>query len=471
MALLKGKTPVIREKRLSTIAAYYGTVEAILREYYDGKLKQRVRTFSQDTNNDILYALQVINTIEGAGIVVHGPRGCGIIQNHYNTVNAIDTRWAVTNILEEDSILGSDRKLKKAVEQIYRKNHPKLLFVITTAVVAINNDDVVSVTQELTEELGIPVIPVYTDGFRSKIGVSGYDTAIHSLVKYLLPQRAEKGDFINVISLSESRETLTELSRLLLALGVEINVFPRFSTKEAIIKAAGAAYNLVINQGEGEYFARVLEDIYGIPTLGLNYPIGIKATDKWLTALGEQLGREKEAQELIERESHSTRQAIEQYKLNKNKVFVSIDPEKANAVLRLLEDLNAEVVGIKFPYLDITLLKQLERLYKRNPELSLLIGEGQPYEQVNILRKSGAEVYIGNDLAVDAVLQGELSVLDTQQLNITGYQGSVIFARELYKLVNYNGFAKNFTAEAGRGVYQSGWLKKSANWYIKQEVK
>ncbi len=471
MAPLKGKAPMIREKRLSTIAAYYGTVEAILREYYDGKLKQRVRTFSQDTNNDILYALQVINTIEDVGIVIHGPRGCGIIQNHYNIENSVNTNWAVTNIEEEDSILGSDRKLKKAVGKIFKKNHPKLLFVVTTAVVAINNDDVVSVTQELTDELGIPVIPIYTDGFRSKVGVSGYDVAIHSIIKYLLPLKAEKDNFINVISFNEDKETLEEVVRLITALGVDTNVFPRFSTKENIVKSARAAYNLVLNKGEGDYFVKTLEDLYGIPDLELNTPIGIRATDKWLTALGKQLNKEKEARELIDKESAKAREILEGYQLDGTKVFLSIDPEKANAVISLLEDLRAEVVGIKFPYLDITLPKQLEKLYKRNPELSLLIGEGQPYEQVNIIGKSGAQVYIGNDLAIEAVLQGDISVFNTQLINITGYQGSINFARRLNKLVKHDGFAKNFSKEAGRGVYQSGWLKKSANWYIKQEVR
>lgn len=471
MALLKGKAPIIREKRLNTIAAYYGTVEAILREYYDGKLKQRVRTFSQDTDNDIFYALQVINTIEEAGIVIHGPRGCGIIENHYNTENGVDTKWAVTNIQEEDSILGSDRKLKKAIEILYKKNRPKLLFVLTTAVVAINNDDVVSVTQELTDELGIPVIPVYTDGFRSKLGVSGFDTAIHSIIKHLLPLKPERKDFINVISLSENRETLEEISRLITSLGVEINVFPRFSNKDNIVRSAGAAYNLIVNRGEGDYFGKVLEEIYGIPTLDLNSPIGISATDKWLTALGRQLGKEKEAQELIDRESAAAREAIAKYRLDKAKVYLSIDPEKANAAIGLLEDLGAKVAGIKFPYLDITLLKQLEKLYKRNPELSLLIGEGQPYEQVNIIRKSGANVYVGNDLAAEAVLQEGIPLLSTQHINIAGYQGSLQLARSLYRLVHYSGFADNFTGDGGSRVYQQGWLKKSANWYIKQEVR
>lgn len=471
MAVIKGKTPVIREKRLSAIGAYYGTVEAILREFYDGSLKQRVRTFSQDTNSDILYALQVINTIENAEIIIHGPRGCGIIQNHYNNINSLVTQWAVTNIDEEDSILGSDIKLKKTVKSIYQENHPEIIFVITTSVVAINNDDVASVVQDLTDELGIPVVPIYTDGFKSKVGVTGYDVAIHSIVKNLLPNKAEKDNFINVISLNENKESLKELSRLLELLGVAANIFPGFSRRQNLVRAGSALFNLVIKKGEGDYFAKVLKDIYGTPEIEINTPIGIKATNKWLTEIGKQLGKEQQAKDLIEKESQETRNALEKYKLNKTRVFLSCEPEYANSVISLLEDLNADVIGIKVPYLDITLLNQMEKLYRKNPELSLLIGEGQPYEQINILRKTGADLYVGSDLAADAVTVEGIPVLNTQNINILGYKGSIGFAEKIYKLVKYNGFSGNFKDTSIHPVYQSGWLKKNTNWYIKQEVK
>jgi ribosomal protein L9 len=132
------------------------------------------------------------------------------------------------------------------------------------------------------------------------VGISGYDIAIHSIIKYLLPVKAEKRDFINVISLNESKETLEELNRLLHALGIETNIFPRYSNLEKIADAANATYNLVLNIGEGEYFAKVLSDLYNIPYLELNSPIGIRGTEKWLTALGKQLNREKEAKAIAE---------------------------------------------------------------------------------------------------------------------------------------------------------------------------
>ncbi len=471
MAVLKGKAPVIREKRLSAIGAYYGTVEAILREFYDGNLKQRIRTFSQDANSDILYALQVINTIKNAGIIIHGPRGCGIIQNHYNSSNSLTAQWAVTNIDEEDSILGSDIKLRKTVKNIYGENHPEVIFVVTTAVVAINNDDVASAAQDLTDELGVPVVPVYTDGFKSKVGVTGYDVAIHSIVKYLLPFKAEKQNFINIITLNENRESLEEIDRLLTALDIEANIIPGFADLKDLSRAGSALFDLVVKKGEGQYFAKALKEIYGIPEIEINTPIGIKATGKWLSEIGKQLGKEKQAKTLIENESRLAGKQLEKYKLDKAGVFLSYDPEYINPVISLLEDLNAVVVGIKFPYLDITLLDQMEKLYRKNPELMLLIGDAQPYEQINILKKTRADIYIGDDPAIDSIAAGGIPVFNTGNLNILGYKGSVDFAERLYKLLKYNGFSKALGRETQPCAYQEGWLRKNANWYIKQEVK
>lgn len=471
MAALKGKAPSIREKRASAIAAYYGTVESVLREFNDGGLKQRIRTFSQDTISDIITAIQAINTIQDAGIVIHGPRGCGIIQNHYNIKNGCATQWVVTNIDEEDSILGSDVKLRSTVESLYRQSHLSVIFVVTTSVVAINNDDVASVAQSLTDELGIPVVPVYTDGFKSKLGVSGYDVAAHSIVKYLLPAKVEKNGLVNVLSFRENRESLKELEELLAALGVESNVFPRFSEKEQLVKAGGAQLSFAFTKSDGAYFAKLLEEIYDVPVLEAPAPVGIRGTGKWLAEIAAHFDKKQQAKELAEREGRAAEEALRRYSPQKSRVFLNVEPEYANAMVDLLEKLNAEVVGIQFPYLDITLREQIEPLYLKNPELPLLVGEGQPYEKVSLLKKLDVGVYIGNDAAADSLAVFGIPVLNLQNFPFLGYQGSIRFAEAFHRLLQYGGFAANFKQNEIPPAYQPGWLKKNVGWYIKQEVK
>ena len=67
MSLLRQKAPLIREKRLNAIAAYYGKAETLLQENAsEDQFLQRVRTYSQDAPSDILYALSIIATIKDA---------------------------------------------------------------------------------------------------------------------------------------------------------------------------------------------------------------------------------------------------------------------------------------------------------------------------------------------------------------------------------------------------------------------
>ena len=69
----QGRTPPVREKRRGAIAAYSGTVGALLREAGSGGLAQRVRTYAEDHASDLQRAIALLRGIEGLGIVVHGP--------------------------------------------------------------------------------------------------------------------------------------------------------------------------------------------------------------------------------------------------------------------------------------------------------------------------------------------------------------------------------------------------------------
>lgn len=61
-------------------------------------------------------------------------------------------------------------------------------FILSTPVVAINNDDIQSAATEKEDQYGIPVVPVFASGFRSKTAVYGYDLVFHALAKYVLKE-------------------------------------------------------------------------------------------------------------------------------------------------------------------------------------------------------------------------------------------------------------------------------------------
>ena len=156
-----------REKRLSTISHFNGTLEQLKNESSGSEIKQKIRTFTQINQDEISAAIGALASIEQAAVIVHGVAGCAASNLFFNAEGK--TNVYSTNLQEKDTILGSDAKLHKAISKIVEEVNPKVVFIIGTPVVAINNDDVNSVIFELEDEFNIKIIYIYTDGFKTNI--------------------------------------------------------------------------------------------------------------------------------------------------------------------------------------------------------------------------------------------------------------------------------------------------------------
>jgi nitrogenase molybdenum-cofactor synthesis protein NifE len=231
MILLKRKTIPSREKRLNTLNAYIGEAGMLLqRLQQDNEMRQWIRTFTQTTVDDVICALQLIGSLQNVGVVIHGPRGCSASQFYFDNSQhgRLRNGWAVTNLDEKDTIMGGENSLREAILTLHNRHHPDAIFVVATPVVAINNDDVSSVAIELQEELGIKVIPIYSDGFKSRTGITGYDAALHAVMRHLpMEQRKTQEKFVNLLAVAENRHNVDEIQRLIQALGLEVNILPQ----------------------------------------------------------------------------------------------------------------------------------------------------------------------------------------------------------------------------------------------------
>ncbi|MDR1810008.1 MAG: nitrogenase component 1 [Prevotella sp.] len=453
------KTAIIREKRLQAISAYYGTPDALLAEYADGQLLQRVRTFSQDTVSDILYALNTISTLKNVSVIVHGAAGCAV------------PRYTVTNLNERDSIMGGDAKLREAIRQVHKIENPQLVFVISTPVVAINNDDIESVAEELKDELGIPIVPVYTDGFRSKTGITGCDALIHAVIKHVLPlKQEEKQDFANLIALSEKDEDIQEIVRLLKQAGITANLFPRHSSVEHIRQLTKAAFSVAANPDEGNYAASVLEDSYDIPFIRTSIPVGIANTEAWITRIGCFTGQRQQAGELIRAEKENLNAWIEKHPSAKQKVALDMPPALAFGVADLLNELGHEVIGLKLSFMDISHIPQIEKIRERTPDFHLLIGDGQLFEEENRMKKLRCGLYIGNGGDYSAAIRNGIPAINLENVPVFGFKGVLNLAKKINRTLSNPSFVRSL-AQTNAQPYTDAWLRKSPNWYIKQEVK
>ena len=463
MSFLDERKALTREKRLSALSHFHGTLEGLIDETSGTEIKQRIRTFSQIHVDETIYAFDVLSKIEDAAIIVNGSVGCGALGIAQEEVNNFS--WFSTNLVERDTILGGDDKLREAILRANEEKHPKAIFILGTPVVAINNDDINSVILELEDEIGIPIISIYTDGFKSKTPVTGYDIVTHSLLKYLVDKNVDlKDDFINVISFSENIEDVASIAGILHELKIKFQVLPRFSSIEEIRRASKARATVVLNPEEGEYLAKELEEVYGVPYIESEAPIGFRGTKKFLVKLGNFLNIEDQILKYIEEaEAEISEQYISNI-LEGKRVFVDSSLSKVYGYGRLLTNLGGLVVGFSSPFVDLENRKQLKRLDFLQKNAVAIIGNGQQFEKANAIAKNSIDIFfsenIGNSFATD---EGAL-VISTKNRVTYGFEGINSIVTSLKKLLSFQ------NSETGRSSYKDAWKKRSGNWYVKQEV-
>ena len=65
-------------------------------------------------------------------------------------------------------MFGASEKLRAAIRLAKERYNPKAIFIAMACATAIIGEDIDSVAEELEPEVGVPVIPLHCEGFRSK---------------------------------------------------------------------------------------------------------------------------------------------------------------------------------------------------------------------------------------------------------------------------------------------------------------
>ena len=55
---------------------FNGTLEQLLNETEGNEIKQRIRTFMQTYEDEIIAAIRVLSSIKSSAVIVHGVAGC-----------------------------------------------------------------------------------------------------------------------------------------------------------------------------------------------------------------------------------------------------------------------------------------------------------------------------------------------------------------------------------------------------------
>jgi nitrogenase molybdenum-iron protein alpha/beta subunit len=252
-------------------------------------------------------ALSVTTHVRDAVSVVHGPKGC----THHNfsllhatcldNDNVVVPALVSSAMTETDVVFGGEQALYRTLNAV-RKDDPSAIFVLSACIVDTIGDDVGMVCRTVR---GVPVIPVPTAGFLGGSFQNGVNNALIALAGMAdggknasARNRYSKGSnqpapSVNIIGEKnleyEVDENYAEVSRLLSALGIPVNVrFVHDLPLEEIALLPGARLNILRDPAlvpVGE----ILKKRFGMPYL-LSFPFGISANAAFLESVGDACG-------------------------------------------------------------------------------------------------------------------------------------------------------------------------------------
>lgn len=314
--------------------------------------------------------------MEGAVVIYHSPRACAHIARRMDTSSFCrlitdapeETRLNSVPLLssdlgDEEAVFGGEDRLRRAVRYACEKYHPKAVFIANSCVSGVIGDDTAAVAEEMTEELGIPVIDTPHHGYLDVEYFDGYlDTARVLMQRFMKPQQTVQGTVLLFGDCGGLFGAYTrEMRRLLGYFDLEISgQFPSYMSLEELEKAPSASLAVVLGRSESDArqqkFAAVGKEFserFGIPCLSELYPVGYSKTVEWLKKLGTLLHCEEKAEKAVEKERQRFMDAIGEAAKNlRGKKVIYCAGRMAEffqpqMILFLVEKLGMELIGIE----------------------------------------------------------------------------------------------------------------------------
>jgi nitrogenase molybdenum-iron protein alpha/beta subunit len=286
---------------------------------------------------------------------------------------------------ESDVVYGGEGKLLEAVREAEQRYNPELIVIFSCCCSGIIGDDVETIAQSAQREVNAKVLAIRSEGFGGDFR-SGYEDAFKLIMELMEPPTEKLEKTINIIgarqgpTYTEWTQDLDEIERMVYAIGAKINgVLCGGCTLEQIRNARAAHLNASWCYDWGQKLGDMMEERFGIPYARAGLPYGLKATEEWIMAVAVPLGLEKEAREMIQRETAAHADEIDTIKrfLDGRTALVEVTefpgPIRALALASMAEEFGAHPIIINIhPY----------TVKERMPSIKFLLEQGQNPEVI-----------------------------------------------------------------------------------------
>lgn len=234
-----------------------------------GSVSQRACTFCG--SRVVLYP------IADALHLVHGPIGCAVytwdIRGALSSGPELHRLSFSTDLRERHVVFGGEHQLAESLLELIERHSPRAAFVYATCIVGVIGDDVDAICSTVSEQTGIPVIPVQSEGFQGSKR-QGYDAACQALMSLI-----GTGDTtgiskhsVNLLGDFNLAGEIWIITEYLRQMGVEVVAnLTGDGRVDDIRRAHGAALNLVQCSGSTTQLAKQMQAAYGIPFQKVSY--------------------------------------------------------------------------------------------------------------------------------------------------------------------------------------------------------
>jgi nitrogenase molybdenum-iron protein alpha/beta subunit len=225
--------------------------------------------------------------------IIHGPKGC--THHNFSLLHAtgFDNDQITmpdlisTGLSESDIIFGGEAALDRTLDAV-AKRHIGAVFVLSTCIVDTIGDDVAALCRR---DRGVPVLPVPSGGFLGGTFQNGVNNALNALADTAEP--CTKGWCVNIIGEKnleyEVEENYAEVSRLLAALGISVNLrFVRDCSMTDITRLGAARLN-ILRDDDLRPVGERLHQRFATPFIP-SFPVGLTGTICFLESVADSFG-------------------------------------------------------------------------------------------------------------------------------------------------------------------------------------
>ncbi len=387
----------------------------------------------------------VLYPIADALHLIHGPIGCASytwdIRGSLSSGPELYRMSFCTDLQEKDIIFGGEEKLRNALDRLIDKYQPKAAFVYATCIVGLIGDDIDAICRKMSEEKGIPVLPVHSEGFKGT-KKDGYKAACDAMAKIVGTGPTED---VSPLSLNIMGEFNIAGEAWIIKdyyerMGLDVvSVFTGDGRVENIKRSHGAALNVVQCSGSMLHLAERMKEEYGIPFKRVSY-FGIEDMSKALYDVAEYFQNDhpevmQKTKTIVSEEIKKVHPILKQYKrkLRGRKAAIYVGGAfKAFSMIKALRTIGMDVVlvgsqtGTKEDY---QVLKDM------CDEGTVIVDDSNPVELSKYSIEKGVSFFVGGVKERPMAFKLGIGFCDhnhERKLSLAGYSGMINFAREVY---------------------------------------